>query len=151
MSKVITKNKKALFDYEIKNKYIAGVVLSGPEVKSIKQGHVQLKGAFATIDGEEVIIKNMYVASYPPAAQYQQHYDPYQNRTLLMKKQEISHLVGKTAEKGITLIPLAVLNQKGLIKIELGLGVGKKKSDKRESIKKREFDRNKQRLLKNSR
>jgi len=145
----IATNKKAYHDYEILDTYTAGMVLTGAEVKSVKAGRVDLKGSFASLDHGEVWLKHAYIAPYSRAKRQQTNYDAQQDRKLLLTAKEINSLIGKTAAKGITLIPLKVFNQRGLIKLELGLGRGKKKADKRESIKKREFERRKDKLLKN--
>lgn len=145
----IATNKKAYHDYEVLETLLAGLVLTGPEVKSVKNGRVDLKGSFAAVEQEEVWLKNVYIAPYSRAKNAQAGYDPYQNRKLLLQAKEIKHLIGKTALKGITLVPLKIINKGGLIKVELGLGKGKRKADKRESIKKRDFERSKDRLLRN--
>jgi len=122
----IATNKKAYHDYEILESITAGIVLTGPEVKAVKLGRVDLKGSFASIDKDEVWLKNAYIAPYSAARPQQPHYDPHQNRKLLLNKKEINSLIGKTAQKGITLVPLKLFNKKGLVKLELGLAKGKK-------------------------
>ena len=140
-------NKRARYDYTILDTFTAGIVLSGPEVKSVKAGHINLKGSFASIDHDEVWLKNAYIAPYAPAKTHQTDYDPQRPRKLLLNRREINSLIGKTAEKGVTLVPLAVLVKKRRVKVELGLGRGKQSKDKRETIKKRDFERRKQRLV----
>lgn len=145
---IITSNKRAYYDYDILETFTAGIVLTGPEVKSVKTGLADFKGAFAGFEGGELWLKNFFIAPYPPAQRKQLHYNPHQQRKLLLQTKEIKYLAGKLKEKGLTLIPLKILNKRGLIKVELGLAKGRKKADKRELIKKREFNRRKERLLK---
>jgi len=144
----ITTNKKALHNYTISKTFEAGLVLSGPEVKSVKKGQIDLKGAYISVDEnmEAWLIKS-YIAPYKPAKTVQKKYNPHQDRKLLLTKKELRFLVGKQNEKSTTVVPLKVYLKSRLIKIEIGIGVGKKKHDKRESIKKRDFDRRKQRLV----
>ena len=144
--KTLAVNKDASFNYHILETYLAGIVLSGPEVKSAKYGRVDLKGSYISINNGEVILKGAYIAPYPPAGLQQKNYDPKQDRVLLLTKKEINHLIGKSREKGITIIPLKVLNKDGLIKVEIAVVKGKKKYDKREDIKRRDFERRKQKI-----
>ena len=140
---LIALNKKAYHDYEVLETYEAGLVLTGPEVKAIKLGQVNLTSGYVTIDkNEEVWLNNIYVSPYPPAALAQRDYNPKPSRKLLLKKSEISRLVGKTQIKGYTFIPLKIYTKNSLIKIEVGLARGKKKWDKKEEIKKREIEKN---------
>lgn len=141
-------NKKAFHEYEISERYEAGIKLTGPEVKSVKRGQVTLTGAYARVTPQgEVVLYNATIAPYPPAASEQRQYQPHRDRTLLLHKKEIASLVGKSIAHGKTLIPLSVYAKQGLIKIELALGRGKKQHDKREAIKKREFERKKRQLM----
>lgn len=144
----IATNKKVYHDYEIIEKFVAGLVLTGPEVKAVKNGQVNIKGSYASIAHGEVWLKQAYISAYSRARNVQAGYDPYQNRKLLLQAKEIKYLIGKTAIKGISLLPLKIINKGGLIKVELGLGRGKRKADKREAIKKRDFERRKNRLIK---
>jgi SsrA-binding protein len=144
--KIITKNKKAYYDYEILEKLEAGVILSGPEVKSTKTGHINLKGSYVTISGGEVYLLNCHISPYKFANL--SDYNPTISRKLLLHKREINHLIGKLQTKGISLIPLQVYIRNNLIKIEIGIARGKKKYDKREVIKKREREREIKRALK---
>lgn len=140
--KIITVNKRAHFDYEILETYEAGIVLQGPEVKSIKAGKIDLSGGYISFDKNQVPwLINVKIAPYPPAKGIQQNYDPTQSRKLLLNKKEISRLVGAIQTRGLTSIPLKVYNKNGYIKIEIGLGKGRKKIDKKELIKKREEER----------
>jgi len=148
MSKVFAKNKRAYFDYEIFEKYEAGIELYGFEVKSVKTGHLSLKGSFVIIKNMEAFLINAYISPYQ-ANNTPKDYDPLRTRKLLLKKNEIKSLIGKQKQKGLTLVPLKAYNRKGKIKIEIGLAKSKKKFDKREKIKKREFERERERALKN--
>ena len=143
-------NKKATFDYEIIDTLEAGLVLRGFEVKSIKTGHISLKGSFVTLKhtgakNAEVYLINCHIPLYRHAAKTER-YDPYRSRKLLLKRSEISRLIGKTKEQGLTLIPLKVYNKHGLIKVTFGVGKGKKKIDKRDIIRKREVERKLRRM-----
>lgn len=146
---MITNNKKAYFDYHVLEELEAGLVLSGPEVKSIKAGEINLKGSYInTKSDREAYLVNAYVAPYKPAGSQQVNYDPYQPRKLLLHKKEIKYLYGKAKEPGITIVPLEVYLSHGLIKLKIGVVRGKKKYDKRETIKQREFNRRKRQALK---
>jgi SsrA-binding protein len=150
--KTIAQNKNALFNYETIETYEAGIVLSGPEVKSVKNGHLQLKGSYISIDADgEAWLVNAYISPYKPAQGAQQKYDPDRRRKLLLHKKEIDSLMGKTKQKGLTIIPISVYTKKGLVKVELALARGKTKVDKRESIKRREAAREISRALKSRR
>ncbi|PIP29525.1 SsrA-binding protein, partial [Candidatus Kuenenbacteria bacterium CG23_combo_of_CG06-09_8_20_14_all_36_9] len=139
---------QAHHNYEITDTFEAGMVLSGPEVKSIKKGQMDLKGAYASVDANsEVWLVNAYIASYKPARLAQKNYNPNQPRKLLLTKKEIRFLIGKQKEKGFSIIPLEVYLKNSFIKIKIGIGRGKKKYDKREALKKRDFERKKQRLV----
>jgi len=147
--KTIAKNKEGLFSYEILDTWKAGVVLSGPEVKSVKLGQISLKGSFVQFDSrQELWLVNAYIAPYKPAKGAQAGYDPYQRRKLLLNKREIDSIIGKKAQKGLTIIPISVYTSRRLVKIDIGLARGKRKIDKRESIKKREVQREIRRTLK---
>lgn len=152
--KIIAKNKRAAFDYNILEKFEAGIVLTGAEVKSIKQGNISLKGSYVTIsmtgpdNKPEAWLINAHISPYKPAG-IQLGYDPEKSRKLLLHKKEIDYLIGKQKEGGLTIIPLLVYTKKGRIKIEVGLGRGKKKYEKREAIRKREDERKMRRALKN--
>jgi SsrA-binding protein len=143
--KIIAQNRKALFDYAIEEKFEAGVVLTGGEVKSVKAGHVNLKESYAVVKDEEMWLLNAHISPY--RFSNQENYEPTRSRKLLLSKKEIKFLIGKINTKGLTLVPLKIYLKHGLIKIELGLGKGRKKFDKREVIKNRDIDREiKQRL-----
>lgn len=142
---VLAINKRANFDYEIISTYEAGLVLFGHEVKSIKNGSMSLKGAFVVLrtstDRPSLYLINAHVPLYKAASQLKDIYAPERPRQLLLKKKEINYLLGKYKEKGLTLVPLKIYTKNNLIKLEFGLGRGRKKYDKREVIKKREVDR----------
>jgi len=142
-------NKKAFFDYDILEKFEAGLVLRGHEVKSVKNGWANIQGAHAIIRGGELYIVGMHIPPYQQA-NTPGDYDPDRTRKALLTKDELSHLIGKTAEKGLTITPLSVYTKHGLVKIALGLGKGKKKADKRQTIKARESKRKIERILKGS-
>lgn len=145
--KVLSENKKAYFDYQILKKFEAGIVLIGQEVKSIKLGRISLKGSYVVLRNEEVFLIGANVPPYQPK-NAPPDYEPERSRKLLLNKAEIKKLIGKTKQKGLTLIPLKVYTKHAKIKLEFGIGRGKKKIDKRESIKKREIEREIQRELK---
>lgn len=132
----LASNKRARFDYEILDTYEAGIELRGHEVKSAKSGRMNLIGAFALIRGNEAWLLNASIPPYQPK-NAPPGYDPERSRRLLLKRAEIRELTGKTAEKGLTLVPLRAYTKRALVKLELGLGRHKKKADKRETIKKR--------------
>lgn len=137
--KVIATNKKSRFDYEILETFEAGIVLTGPEVKSVKAGQVSIKESFATVKGEEVFLTNAHISPYKQAAGLD--HEPTRSRKLLLKKSEISSLIGKAKTQGLTLIPTKVYLKRGFVKVEIGLGRGKKLHDKRETIKKKDTQR----------
>jgi len=133
--KLLGKNKKAYFDYEVVEKYETGIVLVGAEVKSIKAGRVQLKGSFASVKNNRVFLDNMHVSPYGPSNN--KEYDPLRRKELLLKRKEIDYLAGMSDEKGLTLVPLEIYLKKGLVKVLLGVCRGKKMHDKRAVLKKR--------------
>jgi SsrA-binding protein len=138
--KIFSENKKASFNYEILEKFEAGIVLFGQEVKSIKTGHINLAGSYVTIRNEEPFLVGVKVPAYQPnnaGADYGEE----RQRKLLLNKKEINYLIGKTKTKGFSLIPLKIYDNNGRIKLEFGLAKGKKKYDKKEKIKKRDVDR----------
>ena len=145
----IATNKKALYDYQVIEKFEAGIVLSGPEVKSVKGGNINLKGSYISIGHDDQIsLIGAHIAPYKPAHAIQTSYNPTQNRRLLLNKKEIDYLRGKEKEKGLTIMPISVYTKGSLIKVEIALVRGKKQFDKRETIKKREDDRKIRRALK---
>jgi SsrA-binding protein len=130
-------NKRATFDYELLERLEGGLVLAGYEVKAIKTGHVSLKGAFITVRDGELFLTNAHIPPYQQA-NVPEGYDPYQSRKVLVKKRELAALIGKTKQKGLTLVPVKVYSKHRLLKLEFAVGKGKKQIDKREDIKKRE-------------
>lgn len=137
----ITKNKKAFFDYHIEDTYTAGISLLGSEVKSIRNKDVSIKEAYCHIENDEMWLRGMHIAEFKESGKYQNH-DPLRDRKLLLNKKEIIKLHEKVSQKGMTIVPLKVfINQRGLIKVEIGLAVGKKLYDKRQTIKERDIQR----------
>ncbi len=135
----LAKNKKAFFDYEVLEKFETGIILTGPEVKSIKAGSVQLKGSFAVVVGSRVFLENMHVSPYRYSVL--EGYNPLRKRELLLHRKEIEHLSGIYVQKGGTLIPLEIILKNNLIKVLLGVCRGKKSHDKRNVLKKRAVER----------
>lgn len=133
-------NREAHHNYAILEKLEAGIALFGAEVKSVKGGNVSLKGSYATIQGGNLKLLNMHIGRYKPAGPNQPH-DPARTRQLLVRRADIDRLIGKIHSAGLTLVPLSMYSKRGLIKVELGLGRGKKAYDKRTDIKKREAQR----------
>ena len=146
--KIVSDNRQARFQYEILDTYEAGIALKGTEVKSAREGKANLRDGYALIRDEEVWLLNVHISPYETAGRYFNH-DPRRSRKLLLHKKEIRKLVGKVQEKGLTLIPLKMYLKKGLIKVEIAVGRGKKLHDKRETIKQRQDKRDMQRALKN--
>lgn len=143
---VLAKNKEAYFNYEIEETLEAGISLLGHEVKSAKSGNVSLKGAHVTIHSAAAFLVNMHIAPYKYAGELP-GYEPTRTRKLLLKKREISGMIGKYKVAGYAVVPLELYTKKGLIKVKLGIGRGKKKWDKREAIKRREDDRKMSRAI----
>ncbi|MFC1816799.1 SsrA-binding protein SmpB [Thermodesulfobacteriota bacterium] len=141
--KIVTQNRKARHDYFIEDEYEAGMVLLGTEVKSLRNGRVNLKDSYARIQNGEVFVHQMHIGPYPFAT-FDNH-EPLRPRKLLLHKNEIKRLYGKVNEKGLSLIPLKIYFQRGKAKITLALAKGKRKYDKRDAVRrrdeKRELDR----------
>jgi len=136
--KTLADNRRANFDYDIKDTFVAGLILSGAEVKSVKDGNVSLTGSYAAVSQQGVSLLNCHIGPYKYART--EGYNPTQTRKLLLKKNEIDQLLGK--EKGLVIVPLEIFQTKqGWLKIKLGIGRARKKRDKREHIKKRDIDR----------
>ncbi len=145
--RLIAKNKKAFFNYEILETCEAGVALVGSEVKSIREGRISLKESYAEIKEGEVFLVNCHVSPYEAANRF--NHDPIRDRKLLLHRREIKRLTGKIKERGLTLVPTKVLiNDKGKVKIELALAKGKRAYQKREAIRERDRDREMQAELK---
>ncbi len=133
-------NRKARFDYEILETFEAGLVLSGQEVKSAKGGHLNLRGSYVTLHNNEAYLINAHISAYPFAGELP-GYDPTRSRKLLLRQRELKYLIGKTQEKGLTIVPTKVYTKNRLIKLEFALARGRKQYDKREAIKKRDVQR----------
>jgi len=144
--KVIATNRKAYHDYEVVESLEAGVILTGTEIKSIRQGQVNLRDGFALIRGDEVWLINVHIAPY--AHGQRDNHEPKRERKLLLHRREIERLQGKISERGWTLAPLRLYLRNNRAKIELGLVRGKRQYDKREAIARRDSERDLQRILK---
>jgi len=142
--KVIAENRRARFDFAVLETYEAGIELTGQEVKSAKLGRLNLAGSHGIIKQNECWLLNAQIPAYQPK-NAPKDYDPARTRRLLLKREEISELTGKLRERSLSLIPLRAYLKKGYIKIELGLGRSRKKSDKRDLLKKRVAEREIQR------
>lgn len=134
--KIVAKNRRAAFDYEIDEKIEAGIMLTGSEIKSVREGSVNLRGSFVTFHGDVPMLTNAHIAQYKPAAALQ--HDPTRSRQLLLKKSEVRRLIGLLQTQGVTALPLEIYLKGRWAKILIGIGRGKKKYDKRQSIKERE-------------
>lgn len=144
--KIYSENKKAYYDYEILEKYEAGLVLIGQEVKSIKMGRVNLASSYVVMRGNEPYLIGAKIPPYQPK-NAPENYNPEQSRKLLLNKKEIDYLAGRANQKGFSLIPLKLYEKNGRVKLEFGLARGKKKYDKKEKIKKRDTERQVRREL----
>lgn len=133
-------NKKARFEYEILEKMEGGLKLTGAETKSVRAGHVQLKGAFLHIQGKELWLKGAFISAYKPAGA-QIEYKADRDRKVLVHRREITRLIGKKSQEGLTIIPLSIYTKGDLVKLEFGVARGKKQFEKREAIKKRDVQR----------
>jgi len=142
----IADNRKAWHDYFIEDKYEAGIVLEGWEVKSLRAGRAQLKEAYVVVENGEIFLIGAHLSPLPSASTHVQP-NPTRKRKLLLHREEISKLIGAVERKGYTLVPLALFWKRGRAKLEVGLARGKQAHDKRESIKKRETDRELARAL----
>ncbi len=137
---IYSENKKAHFDYDILERFEAGLVLLGQEVKSIKAGRINLSGAYVVLKGQEPYLTGVKVPPWQPN-NMGADYNEERPRKLLLNKKEINYLIGRASEKGFSLIPLKIYEKSGRIKLEFGVAKGKKKYDKKEKIKKRDTDR----------
>jgi SsrA-binding protein len=142
----IVENKKAFHDYFVEERYEAGLVLEGWEVKAIRAGRVQLKEAYVVLNQGEPFVIGMHVSPLPTASTHVQP-DPTRSRKLLLNAEEIRKLIGKVEQRGYTLVPLDLHYAKGRVKLQVGLAKGKKQYDKRESEKERDWQREQQRLM----
>lgn len=145
--KIITTNKKAYHDYTIFDKFIAGIVLFGTEIKSIRKGAVNLKDSFAKIEDGEIFLYKCHISPYEHGNRYNR--DPERVRKLLLNKKEILKIVGKIKKESYTIVPLELFLSNGFAKLEIGLAKGKKLHDKREDIAKKTQNRDMQRAMKN--
>ena len=143
--KIIVVNKRARFDYEISETFEAGLVLQGTEVKSLRDGRVSLQDAYADVQSGEVFRLNAHINPYDHGNRF--NHEPERPRKLLLHKREIKRLIGKTQEKGLTLIPTRMYFTHGKAKIELGLAKGKKQYDKRQELKRRSAQRDIERAI----
>ena len=145
--KVVATNRKAFHDYFIEERYEAGIMLHGTEVKSLREGRVNLQDSYASVRGSEVFLHQCHISPYSHGNIM--NHDPTRVRKLLLHKSEIHKLLGKTQQKGLTLVPLRIyFSKRGYAKVELGLAKGKKLYDRRETIKSREAGREVQRAIK---
>ena len=147
VQKVIAENRQARFDYQIEDRFEAGVSLLGTEVKALRLGRANIAESYAAPEDDGIILINSYIPEYLPAAQF--NHEPRRHRRLLLKKREINRLFGAVRREGRTLVPLKLyFNERGLAKLELGLAVGRKTKDKRDYKKEQDWKRQKSRLLK---
>lgn len=143
--KIVATNRKARHDYEILETLEAGLVLKGPEVKSLRAGKVGFQDAFARVGGAEVWLHNLHISPYEQANRFNE--DPLRTRKLLLGRHEIRRLIGKVEEKGLTLVPLELHFKRGYAKVTLGLARGRKQHDKREKLKQEAQERDARRGL----
>jgi SsrA-binding protein len=144
--KIVATNRKAYHDYHIHETYEAGIALTGTEIQSVRRGMVSLRDSFARVEDGEVLLYNMNISPYDHGNRF--NHEPLRTRRLLLHKQEIRRLQGKTQERGFTLVPLKVYLRGGLAKVELALAKGKKLYDKREAVAKRDLARETDRAIK---
>lgn len=145
--KVIADNRQARFQYEILETYEAGIALTGTEVKSVRAGRANLRDGYVIIRNGEALLLNVHISPYQASGQYFNH-DPRRTRKLLLHRREINKLIGQVEQKGLTLIPLKLYLKKGWIKVSVGLAKGKKLHDKRETLKRRQDQREMARAMK---
>ena len=144
--KVIALNRKARHNYEIEDTFEAGIMLTGSEVKSLRTGKANIAESYASDEAGEIFLINSYIPEYNQAGRF--NHEPRRHRKLLLHAREVSRLLGSIQRDGMTLIPLKLyFNKRGMAKVELGLGKGKKIHDKRETSKKRDWDRQKARIM----
>ncbi len=146
---VVTVNRKARFDYSILETFSAGLVLTGSEVKSLREGNCQLKDAYLVFRNSEPYIQNSYISPYKPAAD--RNHEPERRRKILLHSYEIKKLIGQLHQKGLSCVPLKIYFKNRRAKVELALVKGKKRGDKREAVKRKEMDRAARRAMKHSR
>ena len=144
--KIVATNRKASHNYFLQDKYEAGIVLQGSEIKSLRAGQVSIKEAYVRTDGNEAWLVNSHIAPYDPASL--QNHPPKRERKLLLHKREITRLWNEVSQKGVTIVPLRVYLRDGRAKIEIAVAKGKQKRDKRQEISKRDVQREIQKALK---
>jgi SsrA-binding protein len=145
--KVVADNRQVRFRYEILETYEAGIELKGTEVKSIREGKVNLRDGYALIRNGEALLLNVHISPYQSSSDYFNH-DPRRTRRLLLHRQEIRKLIGKVEQEGLTLVPLKMYLKRGFVKITIALSKGKKLHDKRETLKQRQDKREMERAIK---
>ena len=146
IGKVIAENRRGRFDFEIEDTFEAGIILVGTEVKALRLGRANIAESYAAIEGNEAMLINADFPIYAPASQF--NHLPTRPRKLLMKRREINRVMGEVQRKGRTLVPLKLyFNEKGFVKLLVGIGVGKRNIDKRETQKKRDWQKQKARLM----
>lgn len=146
-NKTVAQNRRARFDYFIEEVVEAGIMLTGTEVKSLRSGQASVNESYAGVDGGELYLINAYIPEYNKAHIKMQH-EVRRPRKLLLHKNQMSKLIGAVNRKGTTLVPLSIyFNKRGIAKVELGIATGKKQHDKRETIKKRDWEREKSRVM----
>jgi len=143
---IVATNRKARFNYEILEKIEAGISLKGTEVKSVRNKNVSIEESYAQIKNDEVFLCNLHISPYEQGNR--ENHDPIRVRKLLLHRHEIKKLIAKIQQKGLSLIPLSIYTRKGIIKVELAVGRGKRLVDKRESIKKKAIEREIARIVK---
>ena len=143
---IYAQNKKAFFDYEILETLEAGIELKGHEVKAVKAGKVSIKGSYVKIINNEAFLLGATVSPYQPSNIIGE-YDEKRDSKLLLNRKELDYLLEKEKERGLTIVPIKLYNKGGKVKLEIGIARGKKKYDKREKIKEREFERKKREIL----
>lgn len=144
---IVAQNRKARHEYLIEDRLEAGIALVGSEVKALRAGHVSIGEAFATEKGGEILLLNAHIGEYASAARF--NHEPRRARRLLLHRREIARLIGAVQRQGMTLVPLSIyFNPRGIAKVELALARGKRQIDKRDTIKERDWQRQKARLMK---
>lgn len=144
--RLIADNRKARHEYHLYDTYEAGVVLLGTEVKAIREGRVNLRDSYGRVEDGEIFLHNLHISPYSHRG-YAEH-EPLRRRKLLLNKREIRKLVGKTLERGFTLVPVRIYFKRGRVKVAISLAKGKKTRDKRETIRRREIDRETRAMVK---
>ena len=144
---LIADNRKARHDYQLSDTFEAGIILLGTEVKAIREGRVNLKDSYGRIENGEVFLHNVHISPYSHRG-YAEH-EPLRRRKLLLRREEIRKLIGKIVERGFTLVPVRMYFKNGVVKVAVSVAKGKKTYDKRESIRRREIDRETRAMIKN--